>query len=256
MSKPCCPPDHRDAIDERYGAAALEQEACLCAAVPFDPALLKVIPEEVVSRDYGCGDPTSWVRPGDRVLDLGSGSGKNAFICSQLVGAKGSVLGLDRNPNMLELAKSACGSVASQIGYGNVSFRRAEIDQLAEDLDGQPLLTDGCIDVVLSNCVLNLVQPSRRGKLLQEIRRVTAPGGRLAISDIICDKPVPLELQQDPDLWSGCISGAWLEAEFCSAFEELGFHKVSLVDRQEKPWQVHAGIEFRSATLMAELPCC
>ena len=190
------------------------------------------------------------------MLDLGSGSGKNAFICSQLVGAEGSVLGLDRNPNMLELANSACGSVASQIGYGNVSFRRAEIDQLAQDLDGQPLLADGCIDVVLSNCVLNLVQPSRRGQLLQEIRRVTAPGGRLAISDIICDKPVPLELQQDPDLWSGCISGAWLEAEFCSAFEQLGFRKVALVDRQEKPWQVHAGIEFRSATLTAELPCC
>ena len=154
--------------------------------MPFDSALLKVIPDEVVSRDYGCGDPTRWVRPGDRVLDLGSGSGKNAFICSQLVGAEGSVLGLDRNPNMLELASSACGSVASQIGYGNVSFRRAEIDQLAEDLDGQPLLSDGCIDVVLSNCVLNLVQPSWRGQLLQEIRRVTAPGGRLAISDIIC----------------------------------------------------------------------
>ena len=255
MPNSCCPPDHRDAIDERYGAAALEQEACLCAAVPFDPALLKVIPDEVVSRDYGCGDPTRWVRSGDRVLDLGSGSGKNAFICSQLVGSEGSVLGLDRNPNMLELASSACGSVASQIGYGNVSFRRAEIDQLAEDLDGQPLLADGCIDVVLSNCVLNLVQPSRRGQLLQEIRRVTAPGGRLAISDIICDKPVPLELQQDPDLWSGCISGAWLEAEFCSAFEQLGFRKVTLVDRQENPWQVPAGIEFRSATLTAELPC-
>ena len=80
--------------------------------------------------------------------------------------------------------------------------------------------------------------------------------GRLAISDIICDKPVPLELQQDPDLWSGCISGAWLESEFCAAFEQLGFSKVALVDRQEEPWQVHAGIEFRSATLTAELPCC
>ena len=255
MNESCCAPDHRAAIDERYGAAALEQEACLCAAVPFEAALLKAIPEEVVSRDYGCGDPTRWVRPGDRVLDLGSGSGKNAFICSQLVGAEGSVLGLDRNPNMLELATGACDPVARHIGYANVSFRRAEIDQLAHDLDGQPLLADGCIDVVLSNCVLNLVQPSRRAQLLQEIRRVTAPGGRLAISDIICDKPVPLELQQDPDLWSGCISGAWLEAEFCAAFEALGFRHVSLVDRQEKPWQVHAGIAFRSATLTAELPC-
>ena len=103
MSNSCCPPDHRDAIDERYGAAALEQEACLCAAVPFDPALLKVIPEEVVSRDYGCGDPTRWVRSGDRALDLGSGSGKNAFICSQVVCADGWVTGVDRNASMLAL---------------------------------------------------------------------------------------------------------------------------------------------------------
>ena len=256
MPDSCCPPDHRGAIDERYGAAALVKEPCLCTAVPFDPALLRVIPEEVVSRDYGCGDPTRWVRPGNRVLDLGSGSGKNAFICSQLVGAEGSVLGLDRNLNMLDLANGACPQVASQIGYANVSFRRAEIDQLARDLDGQPLLSDACIDVVLSNCVLNLVEPTQRPQLLQEIRRVTAPGGRLAISDIICDKPVPVAMQQDPALWSGCISGAWLEAEFCAAFEDLGFRNVSLVDRQENPWQVHAGIEFRSATLIAELPCC
>ena len=96
-----------DAVEDRYGAAAHEREACLCTPVGFDPALLKVIPDEVVERDYGCGDPTRWVRRGDRVLDLGSGSGKNAFICSQVVGADGWVTGVDRNPDMLSLSRQA-----------------------------------------------------------------------------------------------------------------------------------------------------
>ena len=90
MAESCCSSpvpqslDQTQAVEARYGAAALEQEACLCTPVGFDPALLKVIPDAVVERDYGCGDPTRWVKQGDRVLDLGSGSGKNAFICSQI----------------------------------------------------------------------------------------------------------------------------------------------------------------------------
>ena len=101
MAEPCCSSpvpqslDQTQAVEARYGAAAQEQEACLCTPVGFDPALLKVIPDAVVERDYGCGDPTRWVKQGDRVLDLGSGSGKNAFICSQIVGASGRVTGVD-----------------------------------------------------------------------------------------------------------------------------------------------------------------
>ena len=92
MAESCCPSpepqslDQTQAVEARYGAAAQHQEACLCTPVGFDPALLHVIPDAVVERDYGCGDPTRWVKQGDRVLDLGSGSGKNAFICSQIVG--------------------------------------------------------------------------------------------------------------------------------------------------------------------------
>lgn len=245
--------DHTQAVQARYGAAAEEPEARLCCAVAFDPQLLEVIPIEVVERDYGCGDPTRWVRPGDVVLDLGSGSGKNAFICAQLVGPEGRVIGLDRNDAMLALARWAAPVVADKIGYANVEFRRAAIEQLDRDLDGALLLADGSVDVVLSNCVLNLVNPQARGQLLQEIRRVLRPGGRIAISDIVADRPVPLDLQQDPELWSGCISGAWQEQALLEAFRAQGFEHVHFAERQEKPWRVVEGIAFRSVTLVGQL---
>lgn len=259
MAESCCsssePLDQSEAVDARYGAAAHEREACLCTPVGFDPALLQVIPDAVVERDYGCGDPTRWVRPGDRVLDLGSGSGKNAFICSQVVGADGAVLGVDRNPDMLSLSRQAAPVVAEAIGYGNVRFVEGAIEALDEQGDAaEPLVPDASIDVVLSNCVLNLVNPSSRQRLLANIRRVLAPGGRVAISDIVCDKPVPMHLQQDPDLWSGCISGAWQEDDFLADFRQLGLEQVSFADRSEQPWRTVEGIEFRAVTLVGQLP--
>ena len=260
-SSGCCAPDHSAAVDARYGAAAQEQEPCLCTAVPFEPSLLEAIPRDVIERDYGCGDPTRWVQRGDRVLDLGSGSGKNAFIASQLVGPEGSVLGLDRNDEMLKLSRGACGAVAAAIGYGNVTFSCGEIDQLGVDRDGQALLADQSIDLVLSNCVLNLVNPSARDRLLSNIQRVLAPGGRVAISDIVCDRPVPRHLQEDPELWSGCISGAWQEEAFLEAFRQLGFEDVHYADRSPDPWRELEGIAFRAVTLVATHPlagraCC
>lgn len=253
----CCAPSsgaQQQAVDARYGAAALATEDCLCCAVSFDPALLAVIPKEVVERDYGCGDPTRWVQAGDRVLDLGSGSGKNAFICAQLVGPAGSVLGLDRNDAMLALAQNAAGVVAERIGMANVTFRKAAIHNLGSDLNGDPLLAAASVDLVMSNCVLNLVEPKLRATLLAEIRRVLAPAGRIAISDIVCDQAVPSHLQQDPQLWSGCISGAWQEQDFLEAFRQLGFVNVHYADRQEQPWRVVEGLEFRSVTLVGQLP--
>ena len=225
------------------------------------PELLRVIPKTVVERDYGCGDPTRWVRSGDRVLDLGSGSGKNAFICAQIVGADGAVIGVDRNVDMLALSRGAAAQVADAIGYANVQFIDGSIEALdALTSDGTPLVADASVDVVLSNCVLNLVNPSDRERLLANIRRVLAPGGRVAISDIVCDQVVPQHLQEDPDLWSGCISGAWEEASFLEAFRRLGFEKVHYTDRSVDPWRKLEGIEFRAVTLVGDLPgssgCC
>ena len=126
-----------------------------------------------MERDYGCGDPTRWVRQGDTVLDLGSGSGKNAFICAQVVGATGAVIGVDRNADMLELARAAAPVVAERVGFSNVRFLEGAIEALdASSATGDLLIPSASVDVVLSNCVLNLVNPSARRALLANIRRV------------------------------------------------------------------------------------
>jgi hypothetical protein len=114
-----------------------------------------------------------------------------------------------------------------------------------------PLIADGSIDVVVSNCVLNLVLPERKRRLFAELFRVLRKGGRAVISDIVCDEDVPAQLQADPELWSGCISGAFREDLFLEAFEQAGFHGIEVLERGEQPWRVVAGIEFRSVTVQA-----
>lgn len=249
------PLDQSDAVDARHSSSFHEREACLCTPSGLHPALLQLIPDAEVERDYGCGDPTRWVRPGDRVLDLGSGSGKNAFICSQLVGADGSVLGVDRNPYMLSLSRQDAPAMADAIGYGNVRFVEGAIEALDEQDDGAgKLVPDASIKIVLSKCVLTLVNPSSHQRLLANIRLVMAQGVGVGIGNIVSDKPVPMHLQQDPDLWSGCISGAWQEDEFIEDFCQLGLEQVSLADRSEQPRKTLEGTEFRAVTLVGQLP--
>lgn len=267
-------------VYRRYAAAAREQEPALCCPVEYQPQWLTVIPAEVIEKDYGCGDPTPYVRPGDTVLDLGSGGGKICFIAAQLVGATGRVIGVDCNREMLDLARKHAPTVAQRIGYSNVEFRYGMIQDLKLDLKlleqaleaqpvrnaddflalrflqdnlrrQQPLIADESVDCVLSNCVLNLVRQQDRQDLFAELFRVLKPGGRAAISDIVSDETVPESMQQDPLLWSGCLSGAFREDEFLQAFEAAGFHGIEIVKRAAEPWQVVNGIEFRSVTVIA-----
>ena len=114
-----------------------------------------------------------------------------------------------------------------------------------------PLVGDGSVDTVISNCVLNLVANESKPRLFKEIYRVLSKHGRAVISDIVSDEEVPKHLQNDPDLWSGCISGAMREEEFLNAFVEAGFIGVTLLERSEEPWQTVEGIEFRSVTVSA-----
>ena len=264
MSSDCCNTNesnknlkglnHKDAIQERYGSAALEKESCLCTPVGFNPVLLEAIPEEVIERDYGCGDPTKYVRKNDIVLDLGSGSGKNAFICSQIVGGEGKVIGIDQNPDMLTLSRSASKKFSEKIGFINTEFLGGSIENLDElDKDLNPLIADKSIDIILSNCVLNLVNPESRNNLLRNIKRVLKDNGRIAISDIVSSKKVPLRLQNDHDLWTGCISGAWYEPEFLNDFKDLGFKNLEFAERSNEPWQVIEDIEFRTVTLVGNI---
>jgi len=269
------------AVRERYGAAAQRREEALCCPVDYDPRTLEVIPEEVLERDYGCGDPSRYVRPGDSVLDLGSGGGKICFIASQLAGKEGRVIGVDANDDMLELARRSAPLVASRVGYANVEFLRGHIQDLALSLDQldtwlaqhpvhstadlaaceaeagrlrreRPLVADDSIDLVVSNCVLNLVRSEHKGQLVREIFRVLKRGGRIAISDIVSDEPVPEHLKRDPELWSGCVSGAFEEREILRALEEAGFYGIAIDVWNDEPFRTVEGIEFRSVTITAK----
>ena len=282
MTAPFSPITER-IVRERYAAAAQVREAALCCPVEYEPRYLEAIPEEVIERDYGCGDPSRFVRPGDRVLDLGSGTGKICFIAAQIVGAKGSVVGVDLNDEMLGLARRAAPQVAEQIGYANVEFRRGRIQDLGLDLDRvearlqerpvhsaadlvqlgefedelrnvSPMIPDASIDVVVSNCVLNLVREADKTRLIREIFRVLRPGGRIAISDIVSDENVPEHLKADPELWSGCVSGAFRDHELLSEIEDAGFHGARIESWASEPFAVVEGIEFRSITLSAYRP--
>ena len=253
-------------VKERYAAGAEQVEAELCCPVSYDPKFLKVIPQEILDKDYGCGDPSQFLQKGETVLDLGSGGGKICYIASQVVGPEGRVIGVDFNPPMLELARKYKQEVAEKIGYGNVEFKRGHIQDLKTNLDDPStiLIENESMDVIVSNCVLNLVKHEEKKQLFEEMYRVVKATGRVAISDIVADMEVPQHLREDDKLWSGCISGAFEEKGFLKAFEVAGFQGAEIVKRDEKPWQTVEGIEFRSVTVVAykdlankeESSCC
>ncbi|MBQ0725068.1 MAG: methyltransferase domain-containing protein, partial [Cycloclasticus sp.] len=217
--------------------------------------LLALLPKEVIEKDYGCGDPSRYVQAGDVVLDLGSGSGKICYMAAQLVGDSGRVIGVDMNDDMLALARKYQAEMAQKLGGDKVSFVKGQIQDLKTNLDQQnneqPMIADNSVDLVLSNCVLNLVNDSDKKQLVEEIFRVVKPGGRIAISDIVADEVIPAHLKADPELWSGCISGSFLEDEFLESFKQAGFLAVKYDKWDAKPWKVVEGIEFRSVTLTA-----
>ncbi len=276
------------AVRDRYSEAAQERESQLCCPVSYDPKFLSAIPSEVLERDYGCGDPSKFVQPGEVVLDLGSGGGKICFIAAQVVGPTGSVIGVDCNDDMLSLARRSQPQVARTIGFDNVQFRKGQIQDLRLDLDRferllrenpistssdwlrvaeraeelrrtSPLIANDSIDVVVSNCVLNLVRSQDRRQLFDELFRVVKHGGRAVISDIVASRDVPSELQENAQLWSGCVSGAFREDQFLAAFETAGFGGLEILERSAQPWRVVEGIEFRSMTVRAHklpLNCC
>jgi SAM-dependent methyltransferase len=274
------PSSSEHAVRSRYSAAARDREPALCCPVDYDRRLLEVIPDEVIERDYGCGDPSRHVRPGDTVLDLGSGGGKVCFIASQIVGSEGHVIGVDANDDMLELARFAAPTVAEGLGYANVEFRRGRIQDLTLDSDrlaewlvrepvtdlaslerlenetnrlrsDEPMIPDQSVDIIVSNCVLNLVSDEDRCALVNEIFRVLRPGGRIAISDIVSDEVVPEALRQDPVLFSGCISGAFEEMKLLEELERVGFYGIIIDKWEHEPFAVVDGIEFRAVTITA-----
>ncbi len=272
--------DTEAAVRERYAKAARSKQPQLCCPVQYDPKYLAVIPKEILEKDYGCGDPSRYARPGDTVLDLGSGAGKICYIAAQVAHPAGRVIGVDFNTAMLALARKYQPQIVAALGYDNVSFHRARIQDLALSLDEvdaylkgnpvrssadlrrfeefqswlrkeAPVIPNESVDLILSNCVLNLVREEDREQLFREMFRVLRRGGRVAVSDIVSDEPVPQALKRDAKLWSGCIAGAFQEAAFLAAFERAGFHGIAMDRYDQQPWRTVRGIQFRSVTVVA-----
>lgn len=272
--------DIESTVLERYQEGARQQQPSLCCPTEYEGNYTEILPEEIIAKDYGCGDPTRYVERGETVVDLGSGAGKNCYILAQKVGESGKIIGVDFNDEMLSLARKYQGEIAKKLGYHNTEFVKGKIQDLKLPLDKlqtwlqtnpvtsidkigeyeaqcdrlrqqEPLIADNSVDVVISNCVLNLVRPQDKQQLFGEIFRVLQRGGRAVISDIVCDEDPTPKIINDPDLWSGCIAGAFREDLFLKMFEDAGFYGVEILKREKTPWQVIDGVEFRSMTVRA-----
>lgn len=169
----------------------------------------------------GCGLPTQFaqIRPGDTVIDLGSGAGNDCFVARNETGADGRVIGIDFTPAMIEKARQN----AQKLGYQNVEFRQGDIEQMP--------ITSNLADVVVSNCVLNLVPD--KNKVFSEIFRVLKPGGHFSISDVVLLGALPDGLRNDAEMYAGCVSGAIQKEEYLKLIRENGFDHIIL--QKEKP---------------------
>src|SRR5881296_1086787 len=215
-------------VKEKYGQAALrvaggEQGSCgrarSCGCDPvssnlYDPAETATLPEGAVLASLGCGNPTALaeVHEGDVVLDLGSGGGIDVPLSARRVGASGKAYGLDMTDEMLALTREN----QRKAGVANVEFLKGEIEHVP--------LPDASVDVIISNCVINLSADKRR--VLAEAFRVLKPGGRFAVSDVVVRGAVPAEVRRSMELWVGCVAGALTEAEFTSLLEANGFQEI------------------------------
>lgn len=222
----------KSAVREKYAQAALrvvagEGNACCGGAASsggcdpisanlYDEDQTAVLPEQAVLASLGCGNPTALadLKPGEVVLDLGSGGGIDVLLAARRVGPTGKVYGLDMTDEMLELARRN----QREAGIENVEFLKGDIEAIP--------LPDASVDVIISNCVINLAADKRR--VLSESFRVLEPGGRFAVSDVVVRGDVPADMRRSMELWVGCIAGALEEDEFRGILEGLGFEDVSI----------------------------
>jgi SAM-dependent methyltransferase len=214
----------KETVREKYGLAAVRVRAGdtpTCCADPvssnlYDPAELACLPRDAVVASLGCGNPTALARlqPGEVVLDLGSGGGIDVLLSARRVGPTGKAYGLDMTDEMLALAREN----QRQAGITNAEFLKGDIEAIP--------LPDASVDVIISNCVINLSADKRRALL--EAFRVLKPGGRFAVSDVVVRGELPAPLRRSMELWVGCVAGALTEAEFRALLREVGFVDVDI----------------------------
>jgi len=183
----------------------------------YPAELLATLPEGESAVSYGCGDPVTLasLQPGQNVLDLGSGAGLDCFFAARRVGETGHVIGVDMTPEMVERARSS----AERLNIQNVEFRQGYLEELPVDAN--------MVDVIISNCVINL-SPDK-SKVFAEAFRVLKPGGKLAVSDIVTDGPLPEAIKKSLSAWAGCIAGAVDAKDYIGMMQSVGFTDISIV---------------------------
>jgi MoaA/NifB/PqqE/SkfB family radical SAM enzyme/SAM-dependent methyltransferase len=229
----------RAKVREFYGDAAETPQAELCCPTKYDTSAIDHIPQEVLDRFYGCGSPmaTAGIRPGEVVVDLGSGAGIDVFIAARRVGPTGRVIGVDMTGRMLAVARESQPKVASALGYDVVEFRHGFLEQIPVESKS--------VDLVTSNCVINLSPDKPR--VFEEIWRVLRDHGRILVSDIVSERPVPPHLKVDPRLWGECLVGALTQEEFLAGLERAGFYGLEILGRTY--WKDVEGYPFYSVTV-------
>ena len=215
QSSSCCAP-----VNSCCGSTDLAQN--ISKSIGYTEEELEAVPEGA-NLGLGCGNPVALasLREGETVLDLGSGAGFDCFLAAGKVGENGRVIGVDMTPEMIEKAREN----ASKGNYGNVEFRLGEIENLP--------VADNSVDIVISNCVINLAPDKRR--VFAEAFRVLKPGGRLMISDIVLLKELPDFIKKSIEAYIGCLSGAIMRDEYIGTIKAAGFQEVSIIDETSFP---------------------
>lgn len=227
----CCTPS-ADSSNSCCGTDATTDDQVSRIASLYRDTNIADLPATVTDVAFGCGNPTaiSALRPGETVLDLGSGGGIDCFLAAKMVG-DGKVIGVDMTPEMIALANRNL----AKVGATNVEFRHGQIENLPVDSNS--------VDVIISNCVINL-SPDK-DQVFREAFRVLRPGGRLQVSDIVWTKPVPQDIKDDMEKWAGCISGALEEQDYLAKIREAGFKDVVSVASE---YQKGAGLASANVT--------
>ncbi len=224
--------DIKSMVREKYGEIAIQQGESLNSCCGAENCCGEDIADfsesysdlsgyvEAADMGLGCGLPTQYatIQPGDTVLDLGCGAGNDVFVARSITGVEGKVIGVDMTPEMIDKARSN----AAKLGYENVDFRLGEIEALP--------VAGSSVDVVISNCVLNLVPD--KAKAFAEIFRVLKPGGRFSISDIVLEGELPEEMQSAAALYAGCVAGALQQKIYLGLIEANGFENIRIMKSQ------------------------
>ena len=221
--------DVKELVRERYAEVAKAAGGCcaddICGTPTqlYDSAQIEGLPSEALLASAGCGNPTAIddLRPGDTVVDFGSGGGIDCFIAARAVGEQGRVIGVDMTPDMVDLARRN----AESLGMSNVEFHLTE-------MESTPVAADSA-DVIISNCVINLAPD--KDAVFREAYRILKPGGRVFISDMLLTAPLPDYAAADTRNWVACLSGAEPQEVYLGRMRQAGFERMEIVD--DKPWK-------------------